>query len=263
MIEEQKDYLTFAKEIAKQAGNIMKEYFYQKNDYSYKEDRTIVTKVDKMINRMVIEEVKKNFPTHAVDGEEEQNGKSRYTWVCDPIDGTAMYQRRIPVSVFSLALTIDGEPVLGVVYDPFLEDLYYAEKGKGAYQNEQPIHVNDYDLNNQESLVQCDMWPTAEYNLYNVQKEIGKKSYTITLGSIIHAGVGVAKGDFTLALFPGTKGKNCDIAALKIIVEEAGGKVTNLFGEEQRYDISINGAIISNNKIHAEIVNMIKEIGLS
>ena len=115
----------------------------------------------------------------------------------------------------------------------------------------------------EKELIKIDMWPTAEYNLYNVQKEIGKKSYTITIGSIIHAGVGVAKGDFTLALFPGTKGKNCDIAALKIIVEEAGGKVTNLFGEEQRYDISINGAIISNNKIHAEIVNMIKEIGLS
>lgn len=263
MIEEQKDYLTFAKEIAKQAGNIMKEYFYQKNDYSYKEDKTIVTKVDKMINRMVIEEVNKHFPTHAVDGEEEQNGKSRYTWVCDPIDGTAMYQRHIPISVFSLALVVDGTPILGVVYDPFLEDMYYAEKGQGAYQNDTPIHVNDYDLDSKESLVQCDMWPTAHYNLYDVQKEIGKRSYTVALGSTIHAGIGVAKGDFTLVLFPGTKDKNCDIAALKIIVEEAGGMVTNLFGEEQRYDIPINGAIISNKKIHNEIVKLIKEKGLS
>ena len=91
--EKQKEYLEFAKRVAIKSGKIMKEYFYHQNDYSYKEDRTIVTEVDKKINRLVIEEVKKRFPTHAIDGEEEQSGKSKYTWVCDPIDGTAMYQR--------------------------------------------------------------------------------------------------------------------------------------------------------------------------
>ena len=64
----------------------------------------------------------------------------------------------------------------------------------------------------------------------------------------------VAEGNFTLAIFPGTKHKNCDIAAVKVIVEEAGGKVTDLFGHEQRYDQNINGALISNGNVHEEIV---------
>lgn len=67
----------------------------------------------------------------------------------------------------------------------------------------------------------------------------------------------VANGDFNLAIYPGTKHKNCDIAAAKVIVEEAGGKVTNLFGNEQRYDTDIKGAVISNGKVHTETINVI------
>ena len=69
----------------------------------------------------------------------------------------------------------------------------------------------------------------------------------------------IASGDFTMAIFPGTKHKNCDIAAAKVIVEEAGGKVTDLFGNEQRYDKSINGAVISNGKIHKEVIDLMKK----
>ena len=102
------------------------------------------------------------------------------------------------------------------------------------------------------------MWPSAEYNLFPIIQELGKKTYLIGLGSIIRACSCVASGEFTFAIFPGTTHKNCDIAAVKVIVEEAGGKVTNLFGEEQRYDESINGAVISNSKVHNEIINIIK-----
>ena len=68
----------------------------------------------------------------------------------------------------------------------------------------------------------------------------------------------VASGDFTLAIFPGTKHKNCDIAAVKVIVEESGGTVTDLFGNEQRYDESINGAVVSNGKVHSEVIQTVK-----
>lgn len=68
----------------------------------------------------------------------------------------------------------------------------------------------------------------------------------------------VISGEFNLAIFPGKEHKNCDIAAAKLIVEEAGGKVTNSFGEEQRYDTDINGAVISNGKVHDEVIEVIK-----
>lgn len=260
--EELKIYLKFAKRLAKKAGKIMLKYFDEVKEYHYKDDKTIVTEVDEKINKMVINEVKKNFKDHAIDGEEEKSGKSKYTWVTDPIDGTAMYQRHIPVAMFSLALTEEGRPVVGVAYDPFTDTLYEASLGQGAYKNNKSIHVNKTYLEDSSSVVQIDMWPTATYNLYDIEKEIGKKSYIVTIGSIVHAGVEVAEGNFTLALFPGGEGKNCDIAALKIIVEEAGGTVTSLFGEEDKYDRAIHGAIISNGIVHDEIIDLIKEIGV-
>ena len=75
----------------------------------------------------------------------------------------------------------------------------------------------------------------------------------------LRASMCVANGDFNVAVYPGMKHKNCDLAAAKVIVEEAGGKVTDLFGNEQRYDESINGAVISNSKVHDEVVATIKK----
>ena len=103
------------------------------------------------------------------------------------------------------------------------------------------------------------MWPAAEYNDIPTMNELYKKTYFVGIGSIIRASVCVATGDFTCCIFPGTKGKNCDIAAVKVIVEEAGGKVTDLFGNEQRYDKAINGAVISNGVVHDELISCIKE----
>lgn len=252
------EYLVFSKEIAYEAGKIMKKYFFEDNGANYKCDQTIVTKADTEINSLLIKKVKERFPTHSVDGEEEQFGKSDYVWVCDPVDGTAMYARHIPVAVFSLALVIDGVSTVGVVYDPFTDNLYSAIKGYGAYRNDERIFVNDTKLDDMRSVSNLDMWPEAEYNLYDSIKELGKKTYFVGLGSVIRACMCVANGDFNLAIFPGTKHKNCDIAAAKVIVEEAGGKVTDLFGNEQRYDCSINGAVISNSLVHSEVIDTIK-----
>lgn len=253
------EYLEFAVDIAKKAGNIMLKYFSGDNGANYKFDQTIVTKADTEINQLLIERVKEKYPNHCVDGEEEKFGESKYVWVCDPVDGTAMYARHIPVAVFSLALVIDGESKIGVVYDPFTNNLYHAIKGNGSYKNNEKIMVNNIMLDDMKSVSHFDMWPDAEYNIYDIIKELGKETYFIGIGSIIRACMCVANGDFNLAIFPGTKHKNCDIAAVKVIVEEAGGKVTNLFGEEQRYDQDICGAIISNGIVHEKVVKAIKE----
>ena len=255
-----KQYLDFAKSVALVAGEIMKKYFYGDNGEEYKFDKTIVTKADKEINDYLIKSVKEYFPEHAVDGEEKQFGKSKYIWVCDPVDGTAMYARHIPVAVFSLALVIDGISMVGVIYDPWTDNLYSAIKGEGAYCNNRKIHVNNITLNDMRSVSNFDMWPNADYNLYDVIKVIGKKTYFVSIASVIRGCCCVANGDFNLAIFPGTKHKNCDIAATKVIVEEAGGKVTDLFGKEQRYDESINGAIVSNGLVHEEVVSVINKI---
>ena len=253
-------YLEFAKDIAKKAKDIMLKYFNEDNGSNYKCDNTIVTKADTEINEYLINRVKEVFPTHSVDGEEESFGNSEYVWVCDPVDGTAMYARHIPIAVFSLALVVSGTPIIGVVYDPFTDSLYTAIKGKGAYKNNTKIQVNDIEFNDMRSVSHYDMWSKSPYNIYDAIKELGNKTYMLSIGSIARACMCVANGDFNLAIFPGTKHKNCDIAAAKVIVEEAGGKVTDLFGNEQRYDSDINGAIISNGKVHDETLSIIKKI---
>ncbi|MCX4365479.1 MAG: inositol monophosphatase [Bacilli bacterium] len=253
------EYLEFAKEIANKAKEIMLKYFNEDNKSSYKEDKTIVTIADKEINDYLIKRVKNIYPEHSVDGEEEQFGNSKMVWVCDPIDGTAMYARGIPVSVFSLALVNDGEPILGVVMDPFSDSLYSAIIGEGAYLNGEEIHVSNIDLDDKRSVAHFDMAPWAEYNIYDAIKELGKKTYFVGIGSVIRASMCVATGDFNLVIFPLIAHKNVDIAAVKVIVEEAGGKVTDLFGDEQRYDRDINGAIVSNGVVHEEAINAIKK----
>ena len=148
---------------------------------------------------------------------------------------------------------------VGVVFDPFTDSLYTAIRGKGAYKNGEKITVNDYELDDMKTVCHYDLWPEADYNISKVLQELGNKTYIIGLGSIIRACMCVASGDFTFAIFPGTKHKNCDIAAVKVIVEEAGGTVTDLFGNEQRYDESINGAVISNGKVHNEVTETVKK----
>ena len=257
------EYLKFAKEIAYKAGEIMLKYFKGDNGANYKIDKTIVTKADTEINTYLVEKVKERFPTHSVDGEEEQFGGSDFVWVCDPVDGTAMYARHIPVAVFSLALVIDGKPNVGVVYDVFTDSLYWAIKGQGAYKNEDKISVNKESLGDVGSVCNIDIMPKPEYyNICEPVNELMKKSYCVSLGSVIRASMCVATGDFNLALFPGMKHKNCDIAAVKIIVEEAGGRVTDLFGNEQRYDSDIKGAIISNRKTHNEVMNILNKYNI-
>lgn len=255
----EQEYLEFAKDIARYAGKIMLKYFNQDNGASYKGDKTIVTLADTEINSYLIKKVKEKYPNHAVDGEEEQFGESKYKWVCDPVDGTAMYARHIPVAVFSLALVVNGESIIGVVYDPFTDSLYTAIKGQGAFKNDKRIKVNYYTLEDIRTVCHCDMWSKAKYNICNVYEELRKITRLNDIGSITRASCCVATGDYSLTIFTGTEHKHCDIAAVKVIVEEAGGKVTDLFGNEQRYDKSIKGALISNGKIHNEVVEVIKK----
>lgn len=253
------EYLEFAIDIAREAKKINEKYFGKVIESDYKSDKTIVTIADKEINRVLIDRVKEKYPSHAVDGEEEKFGTSKYKWVCDPVDGTAMFARGIPVSVFSLAFVVDGVSQLGVVYDIFTDKLYTAIKGKGAFCNGKKIKVSDVDLDDVRCVCHYDMWPMSEYNIFDAIKELGKKAYFVSLGSIIKASMAVANGDFSACVFPGTKGKNCDIAAVKVIVEEAGGRVTNFYNDEDRYDESINGAVISNGVVHNEIIRQLRK----
>lgn len=257
--EDKKIYLEFAKALAYEAGEIMRKYFL-KTEREWKQDETPLTIADTTINRMVIERIAEKFPEHSVLGEEESaiQENARLTWVCDPVDGTMPYSHGLPISTFSLALCDDGVPVAGVVYDPFMKRLFSASQGGGAFCNDTALHVNQTTEN---SLVSVDAFPSTnpivdvDASILNTFRACGIK--TVTMWSSILPACLVAQGEFSGAVLniPAPQ----DPAAIKVIVEEAGGKVTDLFGNDQRYDRPTKGFIASNGVLHDELVRMIKE----
>lgn len=254
------EYLDFAKEIAYYAGDIIKSYFNKCQSIEYKSDRTPVTEADKLINKYLIEQIKIKYPNYSVDGEEEKYiTGSKYVWVCDPIDGTSMFTRGVPVSVFSLALVLDGVPIVGVVYDPFLNEMYTAIINNGAYCNGIKLQVNDIEYGQLGSTIDYCMWNGAKYDTLELVKELRKDNKICQVGSVAHACMLIAKGCISAEIFPGTEHGNCDIAASKLIVEEAGGMVTNFNGENQRYDGQIDGALLTNKLVHNKILTLIKK----
>ena len=262
MTNQQQEWLDFAKSVALEAGDIMRKYFGKKPDVHLKANNTIVTVADEEINDLVIKRVTERYTDHDIDGEEaSQRRGSRYVWVCDPIDGTASFAIGLPVSVFSLALVIDGQPEVGVIYAPFSDHLYWASRGRGAYMNSQPIHVSQHSLDDRVEM-NVDWWPSAQWDVMQVVHDIAyeKDVYVTTVSSTTHAAALVARGEFVASVFVGTKGKNVDVAAAKVIVEEAGGKVTDLFGQEQRYDQDICGAVLSNGIVHEDIVEAMRKL---
>jgi myo-inositol-1(or 4)-monophosphatase len=257
--------LEIAKRLAKEAGEIMLSYFNSAAaNPTVKSDRTIVTKADTKINTRVIEVLAQETPGYSVWGEEESSiiDDAKYTWVCDPVDGTMPFSKAIPISTFSLALVDEkGVSVLGVIYDPFQNRLYEAVLGHGALLNGERINVSDTNSLN-GAYIDEELWINHEEQVsFNDPKDILNKegAKVTTLCSACITGCFVAQGSYDAIVFG--QGKPEDIAALSIIVTEAGGKVTDLFGNEQRYDKSIKGAVVSNGLIHNEIVGIIKNIG--
>ena len=254
------EYLEFAKEITLYAGKVMMDYYHNDIDLDYKEDKTVVTVVDKKINSYLIEKVKEKYKNHSVNGEEESCVKnSEYVWVCDPLDGTSMYVNHIPVFVFSLALVYNGEPVVGVIYNANEDKIYTSIKGEGAYCNNIKISVNDKKLGNLGYKTNVEIFNNDIIDEVLLIKELKETSKISSIGSVARSCMAIATGDFSCDIFPGTTHGNCDLAASYLIVTEAGGKVTDLYGNEQRYDKGIKGAVITNGVSHNQILEIVRK----
>jgi len=252
-------YETFAKQIAREAGEEIRKNFQINGHREWKEDGSPVTKTDMAINKMVIERVAETFPDHGVKGEEESaySGEEEYLWVCDPIDGTTPFAHGIPTCVFSMALVKDGRSILGVVYDPFLDRLFFAQKGTGAFLNDEPVHVSDAKAFN-ANLVIASSFSRNFVDTLAVASVLKKQGvHIMNLQCHIYAGMLVAAGELGAVIFSG-KGAH-DGAALKILVEEAGGRVTDLFGNEQRYDQPMKGQLVTNGVLHEPVLALLSE----
>jgi len=242
------EFLCTALEAAKQAQKIIMDYYTGEIKVDIKPDMTPVTLADSGAEKIIINTIKQKFPEHGFIGEETgtQNKESEYQWIIDPIDGTKNYMRKIPLFATQIALMKNNEIILGVSNAPALNELIYTEKDKGAFMGEKQLKVSSIT-----SL-------SDAYLSFGSPKYFEKNGHTKALLSLANKvlsnrGIGdawsyhlLAQGKIDIMVEASTN--IWDIAAVKIIVEEAGGKVTTLTGGP--VDKNTHSIIATNGKLH-------------
>jgi fructose-1,6-bisphosphatase/inositol monophosphatase family enzyme len=264
MTADQDQLLAFAVSIARAAGDIMRDYSLRSDKgVETKPDGTPVTAADKAINQLLIDRVMETYPEHGVLGEEDSWQATRsQLWVCDPIDGTVAFMYGIPTAMFSLALVIDGTPIVAVTYNPATDQLYTATRGGGAFCNERRIHVSTNTITRWALVIGPSMSQSrARTSLFDRLQQSGLAYIRPLYGGVFRHCL-IAEGKAEADMWGGSGAH--DIAAVKLIVEEAGGKVTDMSGQQQRYDAPLQGAIVSNGNdgIHNLLITSLREYGI-
>lgn len=214
-----------------------------------------VTQVDTDIQSFLARELGSRFPDIQFLGEEEGLHEMLVDtyWILDPIDGTTNLIHDYQHSVVSLALCEKGEITMGVVYDPFREDVYHAQKGKGSFLNGSPIHVSEAETLS-ETIVSVGTSPydreLSEQNFQRIRRVFDSAQDIRRTGTaamdLAYVACGRTGGFFEPKLSP------WDFAAGQLLVREAGGRVTDFAGEA--LDLSRRGSVVaSNGKIHGEL----------
>jgi len=224
-------FLKIAMLAAKKAGKNSLKYFNKKLDINFKEGNEIVTNVDKENEEIIKKIIKKNFPKHSIWAEEskEEKRNSDYTWYIDPIDGTYIYSKGIPLYGIIIGLEYKRKTIMGIHYFPALNDIYYAEEGKGAWKNKTRIKVKEQkdkkDFFLMTSAFLRHPSKLSQFKNKFVKKEINIKTFGCTSYHQSLVAEGKADATFESGIKPG------DIGASPIIIREAGGYFTNLEGK--------------------------------
>ena len=143
-LENLETYLSFAVDVAENAGKVTMKYFLKEFEVDRKEDETPVTIADRQTEEYVRSRIEERFPEHGIIGEEdgESDSDSPFRWVIDPIDGTQSFIRGVPLYTVLLALEYNGVPVVGIINNPPLQETVSAATGLGAFYNGVPCHVS-------------------------------------------------------------------------------------------------------------------------
>ena len=250
--------LKVAIKAAKQAGKLLLDDFGKFSKFKFKGKWEIKTPADYKSEKTILGIIQKNFPSHSVYSEEKGllNQESQFLWIIDPLDGTTNFSRQIPIFNISIALAIQEELSLGVVFNPFTKELYYAQKGKGAFLNNEKIKVSR--VNNLSKTV-VSLWKgTSENDIDPIKKIFGKiieRVHTTRIFSSCALELCyVASGKLDAFINHGSK--PYDYAAGVLIVQEAGGTVTDF--NNNPFNLKTKNILASNGKIHNEILKLIK-----
>ena len=248
-------------EIVKEAGEVIRAGFGQSISIEYKTDEAnLVTEIDKKAEKIILDFIKKEYPSHSIIAEESgrHDNSSQYTWVVDPIDGTTNFAHKLPIFGVSVGIQKNNETIIGIVYDVMRDAIYSAEKSSGAYENDKQIRVST-----NSDLLKSVLVTGFPYDIKENYKEavkifssfLTKTRAVRRLGSAAIDYCYVASGTFDgfweINLSP------WDVAAGTLLVEEAGGKVTNF--KNETLDINSNQYLATNGLVHEKMLEIINE----
>ncbi len=255
-----KNFLEAAVEIARDAGKILREELDRPADIAYKGDFDLVTQADRRSEALIVSRLQKYFPEHSVAAE-EGTGKdtgSEYRWHVDPLDGTTNFAHRYPCFCVSMALARKDELLLGVIYNPIYDELFSAARGEGATFNGKGIHCSKISVLKNSLL--CTGFPNhdrASHPNIHFYWDFTLKSHGVRRdGSAALDLAAVAMGRFDGFWEFGLK--PWDTAAGVVIVEEAGGTVTDLEGKP--YVLGGKTILASNGLIHEEMKQLAADV---
>jgi fructose-1,6-bisphosphatase/inositol monophosphatase family enzyme len=232
-IVEPQELLKVGVTAAEAVGRVIRNQYQKTSSYSNKSVGGLidyVTDTDKEVEILIRQYIKNTFPDHKVVGEEfgeTSSTESIYTWVLDPIDGTKNFLRGIPTFATSIGLLLNGEPYLGIIYDPIGKNMVHSIKKGGAFLNDKKISLDRVGITLEKSAVAINYGKASEIREKSLQilKELSSIVPIIRLpGSTAHSMIKLLEGSYDVLV---DNGDYWDFAAAIVIWEEAGGIVKN------------------------------------
>ncbi len=251
--------LKFAQKLAFEAGGILREGFFRRKEIAHKSGRELVTSADLASEKFIRNQIESTFPGHIILAEEYEQPQSvnvEYLWVVDPLDGTNNFAHGFPFFCVSIALVHRGILVLGVIYDPIREEIFWATALGDAYLNGERIRVSEIEDISGALLATgfpYDLSPQTENNLDNFIRFSYAAQGIRRAGSaaldLAYVAAGRLDGFWELKLRP------WDMAAGALVVKRAGGIVTDFSGKP--WDISSDRIVAANPHIHPQMMQIL------
>jgi len=259
--------LNAAKELVIEAGRIVLKHYHGEVEVGLKKGAEPVTQADKDSNAFLTSQIAALFPEDGILAEESKDGAERLNknrvWIIDPMDGTKEFIEKIGQFAVMVGLAVQGRPVAGVVYQPTTETLFYAEKGKGAFASRNG-HVSKLQVSAIREIPKMGMvvsrshrshLVTAIREALGITRETGSGSVGLKVGLL-------AERTSDLYIHPNSKTKEWDTCAPQVILEEAGGRMSDCWGAPLMYNkpnvYNARGFVASNGLAHDEIIRTMK-----
>ncbi len=254
------EYLNFSIELAREAGGVLKHYMNREKQVELKGRANLVTVADKESEALVIRRIGERYPHHAILAEESgASGSGEGKWIIDPLDGTTNFAHQYPFFCVSIGFEQKGQVVCGAVYDPCRDQMFSAARGLGAFMNGERLQVSEVEALGSALLLTGFPYTVREkidaamspFKAFMIESQGVRRGGSAAL-DMCHTAMGSCDGFWEMDLHA------WDTAAGLVILEEAGGRVTDFSGRP--FSVYGKQILASNGRIHEEMIAVLRRL---